>query len=122
VLTVIGLVVGLGAAQIMGVFFDDSDTIAIGSRILQIVALSFPFIGAYIMMEMIHQGVGLNTPTMVFNVVRSWLLEVLPIYIFTAILDWPVVSVWWTFTGATIIAAVGFYFYYRRGYWLNHTV
>jgi putative MATE family efflux protein len=119
---VAGVVIFIAARQIMGIFFDNVDTTGHGVAILRIYAVGFPCLGAYIMMEMIHQGVGLNTPTMVFNVIHSWALEAAPIYLFTVWLALPVISIWWTITGATIVTALAFYMYYRRGRWLAHKV
>lgn len=117
-----GLIVALGAGILMSLYFEDPETIAIGKEMLRIFAICFPFIGAYLMMEMIHQGVGLNMPTMVFNVVQSWALQSLPIFILTEVLNWPVVSVWWMMTISGVIIAIAFYFYYRRGRWLSYSV
>jgi putative MATE family efflux protein len=121
-MTVFALMVGFGATLIMSIFFDDPETISIGVEILRIFAVAFPFFGAYIMMEMIHQGVGLNTPTMVFNIAESWVLQVVPIYFFSTMFDWPLTTIWWIMTVAGVITTIAFYIYYRRGRWLTHQV
>lgn len=122
IMTLVGLIVFAGARLIMGIFFDHPETIAHGVEILRIYAVGFPFLGAFIMMEMIHQGVGLNTPTMIFNVIHSWVLEVLPVVFLTAYLTLPAKSIWWTITVAVIITTLAFYFYYQRGRWLTYKV
>ncbi|MFH1688018.1 MAG: MATE family efflux transporter [bacterium] len=105
--------------QLMGMFFDSSVTIEYGVSMLRIFAVSFPFLGAFFMMQEIHMGVGLNTPTMIMNIIHSWALEVGPIVIFTSILGYTQNSIWWIISLATIIASLGFYVYYRRGRWLT---
>jgi putative MATE family efflux protein len=122
IMTLAGLVVFVGARFIMGIFFDHPETMAYGVEILRIYAIGFPFLGAFLMMEMIHQGVGLNTPTMIFNVIHSWVLEVLPVVFLTAYLTLPATSIWWTITVGIVITTLAFYFYYQRGRWLTYKV
>ncbi len=108
--------------QIMGLFFENAKTVEYGVSMLRIFAVSFPFLGAFFMMEEIHMGVGLNTPTMVANIIHSWVLEVGPIVLVTSVLGYNQDAIWWTITLATIISSLGFYFYYRRGRWLTFKV
>jgi len=59
----------------MGIFFEATETITYGAIMLRIFAVGFPFFGAFIMLEQIHVGVGLNTPFMVVSVIHSWGLQ-----------------------------------------------
>jgi putative MATE family efflux protein len=108
--------------QIMGIFFDKPETIEYGVSMLRIFAVCFPFLGAFFMMQEIHMGVGLNTPTMVMNIIHSWALEVGPIVLVTSIWGYNQDAIWWIITWATIVSSLGFYFYYRRGRWLTFEV
>lgn len=104
---------------IMGMFFDNPVTIGYGVTMLRILAVSFPFIGAFLMIEEIHMGVGLNTPSMVMNAVHSWAFEVGPILLLTSLLSFDQEAIWWTITAAGIASTIIFYLYYRRGRWLT---
>ena len=86
---------------------------------LRIFALGFPFIGAFLMIEEIHLGVGLNTPAMVMNIVHSWAFEVGPILLMTSLLGFDQDAIWWTITIAGVFSTIIFYAYYRRGRWLT---
>ncbi len=119
VMLFMGIVAYFFARQIMGIFFDAEETVRIGAVMLRIFAVGFPFIGAFIMLEEIHLGVGLNTPTMVLNIINSWILEVIPIYLLTVVLTYNQLAIWWTITLASMVSALMFYFYYRRGRWLT---
>ncbi len=119
IMTFLGLVTFFFAESIMLLFFDSLDTIAFGVTMLKIFALCFPFMGLYLMIAEIHMGVGLNTPTMVVNVIHSWGLEVLPILVLTQYFDFNQDVIWWVITGATVMSSLGFYWYYRRGRWLT---
>ena len=120
--TLMGLIVFVFAGNIIGIFFDNPETIAYGRIMLRIMALGFPFIGILIMLEQIHIGVGLNSPTMVFNILHSWILELLPIYILTVYFGYSELAIWWAIVAATVIASSMFYIYYRQGRWLTHRV
>jgi putative MATE family efflux protein len=119
IMLVFAVVIFFFAPGIMRLFFDDGDTIAHGVVLLKIFALGFPFIGAFIMMEEIHMGVGLNTPTMVMNVIYSWLLETIPIYFLTIHFGFNQTSIWWTLSLSSVLATAAFYLYYRKGRWLT---
>ncbi len=119
IMTFFGVVTFLFAGHIMKMFFDNAETIAYGVTMLKILALCFPFLGVYMMVSEIHMGVGLNSPAMVVNIVHSWGLEVLPILVLTQFLGFNQDAIWWTITGAGVLASMGFYIYYRRGRWLT---
>ncbi|MFQ5453271.1 MAG: MATE family efflux transporter [Candidatus Zixiibacteriota bacterium] len=107
------------ARPIMMLFFENDITISYGIIMLRIFALGFPFIGAFLMMEEIHMGVGLNTPTMVINIIHSWFFEVLPIFLLTVIYSFNQEAIWWIISGASMVTSILFYLYYRRGRWLT---
>ena len=119
IMCLFGLVSFFFARQIMGMFFDSPDTIGYGVVMLRIFAVGFPFIGAFIMIEEIHVGVGLNSPAMIMNVIHSWALEVGPILLLTTYYGLGQTAIWWTITCAGVVSAAIFYVYYQRGRWLT---
>ena len=119
IMTVYGLVVFFGAKSIMGLFFESADTIDAGVTLLRIFAIGFPFYGAFIMLENVHSGVGLNMPVMVVNIIQSWLLQALPILVLVKFFNMPATVIWWLFTIAGLASTAGMYWYYRRGRWLT---
>jgi putative MATE family efflux protein len=116
------LLAALAAGPIFGLFFDDPGARAVGVPMLRILAIGFPFIGAFLMMMQVFGGVGLNTPTMIFNVVHAWVLQVMPILLLTGPGGAPATAIWWTMSAAEIVNAIGFWWVYRRGRWLDHSV
>ena len=103
----------------MGVFFESAGTIAEGTTLLRIFSLGFPFVGGLIMIEQIHQGVGLNTPSMIFMIIQGWGLQVAPVLILVHFFGFTQEAIWWVLTLSAVVASVGFYLYYRRGRWLQ---
>jgi Na+-driven multidrug efflux pump len=119
VMVVASLVTFIFARQFMGMFFESPVTIGYGVTILRIFSLSFPALGMYLMIEEIHMGVGLNTPMMILIMIHSWLLQVLPIYIISHVLNADQTAVWSTFAISTTITSLAALSYYRRGRWLT---
>ncbi len=103
----------------MGLFFSSTDTINLGVELLRIMAIGFPFFGAYMMIEQIHSGVGLNTPAMIFSIINSWGFQVLPALMVTQIFGLQQNAVWWILSFSGMITSIMFFAYYRRGKWLT---
>jgi putative MATE family efflux protein len=122
IMTLFGIASYVFAPQIVRAFFDNPETIRHGVVLLRVAAIGMPFVGAWIMMEEIHMGVGMNTPPMIVNVIHAWLLQVGPIVVLTEFMGLGVVSIWWALTLSSIFTALAFFFYYRRGYWLTKRV
>jgi len=121
----IGIMSGLGLASFflaefyMGLFFNSTETIQYGVELLRIWAIGFPFFGALIMLEMVYQGVGMNTPVMIMIAIHGWGFQVLPALLVTQVFGMDQTAVWWVFGISGIISSIGFYLYYRRGKWLT---
>jgi putative MATE family efflux protein len=118
-MTFLGLLTFVFAYYIMWLFFEDPEIIDYGVSILRILALGFPFLGIYIMMEEIYTGVGENRPPMVINIIHAWILEIPAVYITTRLMGFNQNAVWWCITGATFISTTVFYLYFRNGKWLH---
>ena len=119
IMSALGLVSFFLAEFYMGLFFDSTETIQYGVELLRIWAIGFPFFGALIMLEMVHQGVGMNTPVMIMIAIHGWGLQVLPALLVTQVFGMGQTAVWWVFGISGIVSSIGFYLYYRRGKWLT---
>jgi len=121
----VGLMIFFGAitfifsSQLIRLFFESEETVRIGTIMLKIFAVGYPFFGIFFMVEEIHMGVGLNTPTMIINIIHSWILEVIPIYFLTQYFGYSEVAIWWIITASGAITSFMFYWYYKRGKWLT---
>jgi putative MATE family efflux protein len=119
IMLTLGLIIAAFARPIMGLYFSNPDTIQYGVNLMRILAIGFPFMGVLIIVEEIYTGVGLNTPAMIVNAGEAWILQIPAIYVLTQILNYNQDAIWLTITGAVAISATAFYFYFRRGQWLN---
>ncbi|HUV30389.1 MAG TPA: MATE family efflux transporter [Acidobacteriota bacterium] len=119
IMIVFGAIMFTTAELVMGLFFRSPETIGHGVTLLRIYSLAFPFFGVFLMIEEIHVGVGLNAPMMVFTVIHSWLLQVVPVFLITTVFHLNQVAVWWAMMLAGCVTAAMVYAYYRRGRWLT---
>jgi putative MATE family efflux protein len=118
-MTLLGAVAYFLPAQIMGLFFESPETIGYGVTILRIIAFAFPFLGAFLMIEEIHMGVGLNTPTMFMNILHAWIFQAGPIFLVTTVFGYGHQAIWWIITISVMVSAIIFFWYYQRGRWLT---
>jgi putative MATE family efflux protein len=124
----IGMVTAMAAAvfvfarQITGLFFQEPEIIACGGAVLRILAASMPFLGLYVMIENVYTGVGENRPTMILNIIHAWVLEIPAVYLTTQVLGLSQNAVWWSLSAALVFSSLLYYWYYRRGQWLQVTV
>jgi putative MATE family efflux protein len=119
IMTIFGLILFVFARLILSVFFSNPETIGHGVDLLHIIALCMPFMGALMMIEFVHTGVGLNTPAMVVNAINAWLLQVLPIFVVRQFFGGGELAIWWIMTLAAAISSCLFFAYYQRGRWLT---
>ncbi len=119
IMTVFGLIIFALAPQVLGIFFSNSETIEHGVGLMRIIALCMPFMGALMIIEFVHTGVGLNTPAMVVNIINAWVLQVLPIFIVRQFFGGGELAIWWIMTLAAAVSAIAFFVYYQRGRWLT---
>ncbi len=72
-----GAALMLGAERLMGVFTRDAEVIALGARVLRMVAVSEPVYGVAIILEGIFQGVGDTKSAFFFNILGMWGVRIL---------------------------------------------
>jgi len=122
IMTFFGLVNFIFAPLIVGLFFQTSNLVSLGTTLLRIQALGFPLLGLYITLEMIFAGAGDNVPPMIIGIVYSWALEIPLILIFTRVFGFDQNGVWWAIVLATFVGSSIFYYWYRKGKWLKRAV
>jgi putative MATE family efflux protein len=110
------------APQIVWLFFKTPEMLSLGTAILRIITICFPFVGLFIAMEEIYTGAGENKPAMVFSLVHSWVLEIPMALVLTKLFSVSQNGIWWAIAVASILSALLFYLWFRRGGWLRKKV
>ncbi|MGB2697464.1 MAG: hypothetical protein WBD28_06340, partial [Candidatus Zixiibacteriota bacterium] len=96
--------------------------VSLGTTLLRIQAIGFPFLGLYIILEEVFAGAGDNVPAMIVGMIYSWALEIPLILVFTRVFGFDQNGVWWAIVLATFAGSSIFYYWYRKGRWLTKKV
>jgi len=117
-----GLVNFVFAPLIVRIFFQSADLVSLGTALLRIQAIGFPLLGLYITLEMIFAGAGDNVPPMIIGMIYAWVLEIPLILLFTRVFGFDQNGVWWAIVLSIFVGASIFYYWYRKGKWLQRKV
>lgn len=105
------------AEPFMHIFSKDPQVIALGARVLRMVALSEPFYGVPIVVEGMMQGLGKTKISLVFNVAGMWCVRITGTYICTKMLGMGLVSAWACMIGHNVLLFILFGILYLSGRW-----
>ncbi|MBR3763014.1 MAG: MATE family efflux transporter [Clostridia bacterium] len=108
------------AEPLVNLFSDDAAVIALGTLVLQMVAVSEPFYGFSIIVEGLMQGVGRTKLPFVFNVAGMWLVRIVGTLICTTFLftgNAGLVAAWGCMIAHNMLLFFLFLWCYVRGAW-----
>ena len=113
-----------GAPLLMGVFTADEAVIALGARVLRMVALSEPVYGLAIILEGVFQGVGDTKSAFVFNLVGMWGVRILGTWIMLRQFHLGLTAAWSCMIAHNLLLGAMLLTRYLRGRWnpLNREV
>ena len=112
-----GAALFLGAEALMQVFTRDAQVIALGARVLRMVALSEPVYGVAIILEGVFQGVGDTKSTFVFNILGMWGVRILGTWICLTRLGGGLTSAWGCMIAHNLLLGALLATRYVRGRW-----
>ncbi len=122
IMTFLGVISYVGAPALARTFFTDQESITHTVEILRIFSLAFPFWGLWGMIDSVHSGVGKNMPGMIVNIIHGWGAVFPLFYYLTRITHAGSQALWFAMTACAAIMSVAYYFYYRRGAWLEEAI
>lgn len=112
-----GAVLFVCAEGLMGLFTRDADVIALGARVLRMVALSEPIYGLAVILEGIFQGVGDTRSAFVFNIIGMWGMRILGSYIMLRFFGGGLTAAWGCMIAHNILLGTLLTIRYLRGRW-----
>lgn len=112
----------LAAPLIAAAFFGEGPEAGPAALTLRIIALSLPFTGVGIMLEMTCSGAGETRVPLVFSIFHTWVLQVPGFYLATRVLNLPFTALWWVIVMAAALPPGIFWFYFRSRRWMNRAV
>ena len=103
--------------MLMGVFTRDASVIALGTRVLRMVALSEPIYGVAIILEGIFQGVGDTKSAFVFNILGMWGVRILGTWIALRRFGGGLTAAWGCMIAHNLLLGALLTVRYLRGRW-----
>jgi len=101
----------------VSVFSHDPEVIALGTRVLRMVACSEPFYGVSIVIEGMFMGAGETKTPFRYNVGGMWLVRILGTFICIRFLHFGLVSAWACMITHNMILFLLYVRAYRSGRW-----
>ena len=107
----------LFAPQMMRLFSQSPEVIALGAAVLRMVAVSEPFYGVSIIIEGMMMGVGRTVRPFVFNITGMWGVRIVGTFICTQFLGMGLVSAWACMIAHNMLLFFLYVVHYKRGGW-----
>ena len=95
ILIVAAVAVYFFRAPLMRLFIDDAEVVALGTRMLTITSLAFPFMGIIQVVVGTYEGSGHTVYSMLFSLFRLWALRIPLVYALGFSLRMGPDGVWW---------------------------
>ena len=105
------------APWLMRLFSSDAVVIALGAKVLRMVAVSEPFYGFSIIIEGLLVGVGKTKLPFLFNIIGMWCVRIVGTFICTQVLNMKLVSAWACMIAHNMLLFVLFLIVYTSGIW-----
>lgn len=112
-----GTLLFLFAPDMMGLFSQDPNVIALGAVVLRMVAVSEPFYGVSIIIEGMMQGMGNTLMPFVFSISGMWGIRIIGTFICTQLLHMGLISAWACMIAHNLLLFVMFMICYLSGKW-----
>lgn len=107
----------LFAPNMMSLFSGDTEVIALGATVLQMVAVSEPFYGVSIIIEGMMQGMGKTMLPFIFGITGMWGVRIVGTLLCTQVFGMGLISAWACMIAHNLLLFVMFLICYRTGRW-----
>ena len=101
-----GLLLFVGAEFMMGIFTEDKQVIAMGAKLLRMVAFTEPVFGTSAVMEGIYNGMGHTRYPLLVELVSMWGVRIVGAFICVRFLGLGITAVWVMMIANNILKAV----------------
>lgn len=131
----LGMVAGFAGLSVAGVLFflfaepsvrlfvpGEPEVIAMGTRFMRVMALSFGFVGVQMVMSGALAGAGNTVAAMALSVLVFWVLRFPIAWILSGPAALGAEGIWWAFPASNVLAAVVAVAWFLRGTWTRRVV
>jgi putative MATE family efflux protein len=107
---------------IIRLFIADPEVIAEGIVLFRVISYSVFFFGIIMVVFGAFQGSGKTTPVMVLSLTRLWLLRIPLAYLFSFILAWGHLGIWWAMFISNVVISLSGLYWFSRGTWKQKVI
>lgn len=107
----------LSAPLLMGIFSNSGEVIALGAKVLRMVAVSEPLYGVSIIVEGIMMGVGKTRTPFVYNIIGMWCVRIVGTFICIRMLELGLVAAWGCMIAHNVLLFALYLISFIRGTW-----
>ncbi|MBQ3222483.1 MAG: MATE family efflux transporter [Clostridia bacterium] len=117
IMCVSGALLFLFAEKLMWLFTISADTVALGTTVLRMVAVSEPIFGVAIILEGIFQGVGDTKGPFAINVLGMWGFRIFGSFVLLKLVGLGLEGAWACMIAHNVFLGVMFTIRYKKGTW-----
>ena len=105
------------APLLMGIFSRSGEVIALGTRVLRMVAVSEPLYGVSVIVEGMMMGVGKTRRPFVYNIIGMWCVRIVGTFLCIRLLGLGLVAAWGCMIAHNALVCVLYLTSFVRGAW-----
>ena len=117
IMCVSGALLFLFAEKLMWLFTISADTVALGTTVLRMVAVSEPIFGVAIILEGIFQGVGDTKGPFAINVLGMWGFRIFGSFVLLKLVGLGLEGAWACMIAHNVFLGIMFTIRYKKGTW-----
>ena len=108
--------------ELVRIFIDDAEVIALGARMLVLVSIAFPFMGVIQVVIGTYQGSGHTLYSMFFSLFRLWALRIPLVYVLGFVVKLGPDGVWWAMLLSNAATAGLSLLFFLTGNWQHRVI
>jgi putative MATE family efflux protein len=114
---IISLAMFIWTGPVIHLFNDEPALDAVATQFIHIAVCGWVFMGFMFVLMNSLQGAGDTVPTMIINVITTWVITIPLAYLLPKYTDWGAVSIRWAMSASMILGALANLVYFRTGRW-----
>jgi len=119
---VMSVVVFIWTAPVIRIFNNDPLLVTTGTQFIHIAIAGWGFMGFMFVLMSSLQSAGDTIPTMVINILTTWLVTMPLAYFLPRYTSWGVLGIRWAMSASIIVGAILNIIYFRTGRWKTRRV
>lgn len=117
IMSIAAIIVYVFPQQLLHLFINDAEVIAIGVDMLRITMPGFIFAGVLMGLGSVFSGSGHNTPYLISSFVGRWGVQIPMLFVFASVWHLPVHYLWYSFLAADFVEMLVIGIAYKKGNW-----